>query len=587
MKNKADSRKRTTFASIFKIGFSEKPINILWLILLSLLLSLLPSLEIYMMEILVDKINQLVPYSQIISVLIIYIALFYFAPQLFSNVKSVIKMSINYLLDISLRTKILCKIARIGIKNFESGELPNKASRALNSTKSGFLRQYETVFDMTASLFSLFSIILLYGITGGGIIAICVICTIIVELLRKNVTDDDYEFSKSIDEKRRYNNELKALIMDKSTAPELNFCVIREKLLSLYEDGKVELDELEYRHMLKTRRINIILRFIDQIKHLFCFIYLFVLFVSQIIDVSLMITFVYAVFRISSLTSSIMGLYRIYISNRNIFTDIDDILSFEEEAVDSKTAITSPPTIEFRNVSYRYPAQNEYALSDVSFTIKAGERAVFCGKNGSGKSTVLRLILGYDKPESGAVLINGIEAHLSSHALRAASTALFQDYAKYELTLRDNITASNFDKQADTDEFDKTINWADIAGIIEKAANQLDTDIIHGGNFSGGEWQKIAFARTKFKAGRFVALDEPNSAVDAKFEMEMYKKFLEVSFDSTSLVVSHRLPICQLCDRIIVLDKGRVVENGSHDELLQKGSGYYHSMYVTQANLYY
>ena len=135
--------------------------------------------------------------------------------------------------------------------------------------------------------------------------------------------------------------------MDKSTAPELNFCVIREKLLSLYEDGKVELDELEYRHMLKTRRINIILRFIDQIKHLFCFIYLFVLFVSQIIDVSLMITFVYAVFRISSLTSSIMGLYRIYISNRNIFTDIDDILSFEEEAVDSKTAITSPPTIEF------------------------------------------------------------------------------------------------------------------------------------------------------------------------------------------------------------------------------------------------
>ena len=69
--------------------------------------------------------------------------------------------------------------------------------------------------------------------------------------------------------------------------------------------------------------------------------------------------------------------------------------------------------------------------------------------------------------------------------------------------------------------------------------------------------------------------------------MEMYKKFLEVSFDSTSLVVSHRLPICQLCDRIIVLDKGRVVENGSHDELLQKGSGYYHSMYVTQANLYY
>ena len=247
----------------------RKTDHILWLILLSLLLSLLPSLEIYMMEILVDKINQLVPYSQIISVLIIYIALFYFAPQLFSNVKSVIKMSINYLLDISLRTKILCKIARIGIKNFESGELPNKASRALNSTKSGFLRQYETVFDMTASLFSLFSIILLYGIAGGGIIAICVICTIIVELLRKNVTDDDYEFSKSIDEKRRYNNELKALVMDKSTAPELNFCVMREKLLSLYEAGKVELDELEYRHMLKTRRINIILRFIDQIKHLF------------------------------------------------------------------------------------------------------------------------------------------------------------------------------------------------------------------------------------------------------------------------------------------------------------------------------
>ena len=587
MKSKTVSKKKTTFISIFKLGFSEKPINILWLILLSLLLSFLPSIEIYLMGSLVEKINRIVPYKQIIGILIIYIALFYFSPQLFSNVRSVIKMSINHLLDVSLRTKLLSKITRIGIQNFECGELTTKASRALNSAKSGFLRQYETVLDMFASLFSLFSIILLYGLPGGGIIAICIACTVIIELIRKDITKNDFDFNKFIDEKRRYNGELKALIMTKEAAPELHFYETRDKLLSLWESGKAEIDALEYKHMKQMQKKEAVLQLLSQIKHLLCFIYLFILFRLNILNISLMITFVYAVFRISSLCSSTMGLYRTYISNRYIFSDIDDILSFDEYLENTDIDVTNPPSIEFQNVSYKYPGQTEYALSNVSFSINASEKVVFVGKNGSGKSTALRLILGYDKPEAGKILINGIEAHLCSHALRAATTALFQDYAKYELSLRDNITISDYITQNNEEKLNKTIEWADVAGVVEKAANNFDTDIVRGGNFSGGEWQKIAFARAKFKNGLFVALDEPNSAIDAKFEMAMYEKFIDLAANSTAIVVSHRLPICQICDKIIVLDAGRVVETGSHSELLQNSSGYYHSMFKAQANLYY
>lgn len=587
MKSNNDKMKKTTFISIFMLGLSEKPLNILWLILLTVLLSFLPSIEIYMMGNLVDQINNMVPYRHIIVVLIVYIALFYFSPQLFSNIKSIIRMSINHLLDVSMRTKILTKITRIGISNFESGELSTKASRALNSAKSGFLKQYETVIDMFASLFSLASLCLLYGIAGSGIIIICIILTIIVELLRKNLTKDDYDFDVLIGEKRRYNDELKSLIMVKEAAPELQFYEMRAKLLSLWIDGKTEIDDLECKHMLSKRKKETVLQLISHIKHLLCFTYLYILFCNDMVSVSLMITFVYAVFRISSLCSSTMGLYRTYISNRYIFSDIDGVLSFEENVIDTDTTISTPPAIEFQNVSYRYPGQSEYALSDVSMTIKPYERVVLVGKNGSGKSTAIRLILGYDKPESGKILINGCEAHLCSSALRNAATALFQDYAKYELTLRENIVISDYKTMSDAIKLNETIAWSDLESIIEKAPEKLDTDIIRGGSFSGGEWQKISFARAKYKNGVFVALDEPNSAIDAKFEMDMYKKFLDLAENSTSIVVSHRLPICQICDKIIVLDAGKVVESGTHDELVKNESGYYHSMYRAQANLYY
>ena len=268
-------------------------------------------------------------------------------------------------------------------------------------------------------------------------------------------------------------------------------------------------------------------------------------------------------------------------------TELNDLLNYEEEAGSADTGMSSPPTIEFQNVSYRYSNRRENALTDVSFCISPYQKVALVGNNGSGKSTMIRLLLGYDIPSSGKVLINGQEAHLCSDALRRNVTAMFQDYAKYELSLKDNVTASNFDEQNNEPLLADTIHWAKIENIIHETKDGLDTDIIHGGTFSGGQWQKIAFARSKFKNGSLIILDEPNAAIDAEYEVEMYQQFVNLFSNATAIVVSHRLPVCQICDSIIYLDNGKIIEQGSHQELLKNKNGPYSNMFRAQADLYH
>ena len=157
---------------------------------------------------------------------------------------------------------------------------------------------------------------------------------------------------------------------------------------------------------------------------------------------------------------------------------------------------------------------------------------------------------------------------------------MFQNYAKYELSLKDNIIASNYSECDNNQLLAETIKWADIERIIDETKDGLDTDIIHGGTFSGGQWQKIAFARSKFRNGSLIILDEPNAAIDAEYEVAMYHQFMNLFSNSTAIVVSHRLPVCQICDIIVYMEDGKVIEKGSHDKLLKKAGGAYRALFI-------
>ncbi len=245
--------------------------------------------------------------------------------------------------------------------------------------------------------------------------------------------------------------------------------------------------------------------------------------------------------------------------------------------------------IEFCDVSFRYPGQETYVIEHFSATIDANTKVALVGRNGAGKSTLVKLLLGLYSTYEGIIRLNGIDIReYDREKYQKVFSTIFQDYMLYALSLRENICFDNVG-----------LSDVKITGILEKIGfakklstmeQQLDTQIYklfdeNGVELSGGEGQKIAITRALSRNAPICIMDEPTAALDPKAEFELYCRFQELVKDRTVIYISHRLASAKYCDKIIVMDKGSVLEEGSHSEL-SGTNGVYAQMYRAQSELY-
>ena len=244
--------------------------------------------------------------------------------------------------------------------------------------------------------------------------------------------------------------------------------------------------------------------------------------------------------------------------------------------------------IEFKNVSFKYPNTEKYILKNVSATIKAGEHVAIVGQNGAGKTTFIKLLCHlYDNYE-GKILINGREAgEYSFMGYIRLLSVVFQDFRLFAFTIKENVTVFQ-DKKVDLEEIYKIAGIEDwINSLEEKDSTHIYKMFVENGvEPSGGQAQKLAIARALYKNAPIVVLDEPTAALDPISEYEVYKNFDKLVHGKTAIYISHRLSSCRFCDRIIVLENGSVVEEGSHEKLMENTKGLYFKMYNTQAKHY-
>ena len=250
-----------------------------------------------------------------------------------------------------------------------------------------------------------------------------------------------------------------------------------------------------------------------------------------------------------------------------------------------------PLRIEFVDVSFKYPGTGEYVLNKLNFKINEGEKIAFAGLNGSGKSTIIKLILRLYDPDKGAIMFNGRDAReYDVNKLRKCFSVLFQDYANYSFTIRENISLADIEHiDNDPKIFNACLN-SEAYDIVQRFEKGLDTYLtrqfeMDGKELSGGEWQKIALARAFFREGGIIILDEPSASLDPESEYRIFKKYADLCKDRGTIFISHRLSNVTMADRIIVLDKGSVLETGTHEELLKK-SGKYAYLFNLQAEKY-
>jgi ATP-binding cassette subfamily B protein len=260
-------------------------------------------------------------------------------------------------------------------------------------------------------------------------------------------------------------------------------------------------------------------------------------------------------------------------------------------------------SIEFRNVTFRYPLTDRDVLRGIDFRVERGQMLALVGENGAGKSTIVKLITALYRPTSGVILVNGQDAaRFSPGSLRAEMSTVFQDFGQYQMTVKENIALGRGSEELDAEEVARGAEAAAIDAAVREAGrragaeefvgqlpkgydNMLGRWFEGGRQLSGGQWQRLALARLYFRGGSVLIFDEPTSALDADAEYEVIEMLREQSRGRISIIVSEIFSTVRMAERIVVLEGGVITEYGTHEELLEV-HGTYARMFNRQARGY-
>ncbi len=273
-------------------------------------------------------------------------------------------------------------------------------------------------------------------------------------------------------------------------------------------------------------------------------------------------------------------------------TSVEGALSGDSQTSGAAHAVPKPlrQGIEFRGVSFHYPHSAELVLRDLSFVIRPGQSIALVGENGAGKTTLIKLLTRLYDPTSGEILLDGRDLReYDLNDLRRQIGVIFQDFLRYDLSARENIGLGQVEFVEDVERVTRAAAKGGATALVERLPQQFETMLgrtFEGGvDLSGGQWQKLALSRAFMREAQILILDEPTAALDAIAEHEVYQRFAELTLGKTTLFISHRFSTVRMAQHILVLDEGRLIEEGNHDELMASG-GQYAKMFNTQAQPY-
>ncbi len=427
-----------------------------------------------------------------------------------------------------------------------------------------------------------------YAVLFAAVIIATVVFNIIYNFrINERLSRDSFEASQAMIDENRIDEAVDCYNMGKDVR-----LYRQDKLIMKIKRYCLDLHKKAFRALFTSKfRLGIPLSVSSILLKIVIHIFICVYAVMGVFGIGSIIKYVGFV---ENIIGCIMSYFTIYSDIKNNTKFVEDYLAYfdiPQKMHQGQIPVSGGDNyeIEFRNVSFKYPSTDFYALKNISLKFEAGKKLAVVGVNGSGKTTFIKLLCRLYDPDEGEILLNGVNIKEYNYdEYLGLFSVVFQDFKLFSFSLGQNIAASENCDQS------KAVNCLEQAGFGERLSlmpSGIDTCLYKdfdetGVEISGGEAQKIALARALYKDAPFVVLDEPTAALDPIAEYDIYSRFNDIVKDKTAIYISHRLSSCRFCDSIIVFDGGQIVQQGSHNELVDDEGGKYHELWFAQAQYY-
>ncbi|WP_058300702.1 ABC transporter ATP-binding protein [Gorillibacterium timonense] len=560
-------------------------------ILLSLMLSCVNFVSIYILQKMFDVISNAVTgghWTQSTFNLVILTG----AVLVVSNILKGIHgyFSENYFMQ--FMSKILkdmnAKAGKLDLVDYESLELYQKINMAIGGVNYAIKSTISLLNGVIFHVSFFISVTIYFFSIKPTLVLLCFLIFIpkfVSQMIRGSKI---YQIQEKLADKKREFDYFQKCLVDKEYFKETKTYRGTPYFIRRYNEALQSYNSQQWNTERKIAYIDLFLSCFTYLGYVGSFLLLVKYLMDGTISIGIFTAIYYSLNKLMSSMKDMVELFGSIYQNSSLAGKLYDFLDLPERSGRDHT-FSSVEKVTLNNISFSYPYANKCSLDRVSLEIEKGTKLAIVGVNGAGKSTLVKLLSGLLQPNEGSVLLNDIDiGDISPKSTFSRTSAVFQNFGRYKLTLKENVILSDIEKEAKEEEI---ISKMETSGFDYSKIEQLDSletmmsREFGGIDLSGGQWQRLAIARGFYRSNDMIILDEPTSAIDPIEEAHLYDRFIQMSEGKIAIIVTHRLGSVKLADRIIVMETGRIIEDGTHEELMKK-DGVYASMFLSQAEWY-
>ena len=576
------------------LAWSASPSSLIRFSLLGMVSAAMPPISVYLGAALVNRIAEARLHSLRLTELLPIVAGLWITTAMQRAVGAYMGYGRNLFVrrvQLEAERRLLAQAAKVDIGHFDNSDWHDRLARAKRdvSWRPGDLTW--SVLGLSGNVVSIFLMASLLASLHWVLVFLALLAAVLSLALERRITSRLYEFFYKETPEERERGYLGDLLVQPRTTKEIRAYVLAEYLLGRHHDLSERLYAQREQMYRSATRISGLTGLVTGTTLALAYVFVAIKGAAGSIDPGGVVLVIGA---FTSLASTLGNISSTFVAVDQHTTFLDDYFSFL--AIDPLVPLPAAPypnpawhidDVEFDAVSFTYPGSKHAAVADLSLHIRNGELIALVGENGAGKSTLVKLLLRFYDVDKGSLRVGGVDVKdLDPEVLRSRIGVLFQDYASYELSVRENVTMGRPQSVVDDDRVMEALRDARSEWLVARMPKGLDSKVgrlFEGGHdLSGGEWQRLALARIMYRDADIWILDEPTSSLDPEAEAGIFAELKENLKGRIGIVISHRFSTVRIADRIAVIADGRVVELGSHEQLLQAG-GRYAQLFELQA----